>query len=811
MKTIDKIRGAATPTRFIKKNIVFIALVAIFIFALAIRILPSFDIVFSDPVKYSYDDGIYHMRLVENMLLGNHSRIYFDPFTNFPHGSYIHFTPLFDWIFAAVIWLISLGKPTLESINKIAPFIPAVMGAGIVLPVYFLCKAIFKNRATAVLAAFFAVISPVSLFRSVLGYSDHHVSEVLLSTLAILFLVLALQHGRKKQDKKFWILAVLCGFSLGLYFLAWTGATMFLFLFFCFLVFYYLLRYFFGDRQNWILWLGITIFFISFLMILPFFGHPDLFNTYMYNIVHILAFSLGTGTFFMLLIIDRLFFKKGINPKLMPLYFTLALGLFFVLLRIFSPSIFGYLVSAVKEVNTGMVEYIMARELVSEMQPASFGGLVQLFQMVLVGSLVAIAFAIYEFFKTRKPETLFLPLWLVFILLMTGVIPFWGQARFAYYLAPIFSILLAYLLSELISFGWESLQKAKELANDSPYKKYVNYGGLSIIFIAFFVLLYPFPFNLDSSFPKSLPYILQPIAYNSKLMSASKDRYDLLSWLKTNTPDPGVDYYGLYQEPGVNKETGQVNDYEYPDSSYGVLAVWDLGHMITYYSHRMAIANPFQEGIGRKNSDGSVIPGWSTFFLEKNEQTATQYLDSLKAKYVIADSASANTDGVYQHMIKWQQDNLDGFLAQDGKSIDMERYYNSMIAKLALFDGKKTNINRLDVPALSHFRLVYESATTDFSLKIDDNQDIKKYKIFEYVKGAVISGSTIPGSEVEIYINIKTNQDRDFTYKNSEIFQNERFEFTVPYAGRYTIKIGQQTKEIEVSENNILNGDIIKL
>ncbi len=811
MKTIDKIRGASIIVGFLKRNIVFIFLVAIFIFALAIRILPSWSIVFSDPVKYSYDDGIYHMRLVENMLLGGHSRIYFDPFTNFPHGSYMHFTPLFDWIFAAVVWIISLGKPTLDSINKIAPFVPAVMGAVIILPVYFLHKEIFKNKLSAILASFFVVISPVFLFRSVLGYADHHVLEVLLSTLSILFLVLALQHGRAKQDKKFWILAVLCGFSLGLYFLAWTGATMFLFLFFCFLVFYYLSQYFFGHRENWILWLGLTIFFVSFLMILPFFGHPDLFNTYMYNIVHVLAFSLGVGAFFMLLLIDRLFLEKGINPKLMPLFFAAAIILLLVSIKIFFPFLFGYLISGVKEVNTGMVEYAMARELVSEMQPSSFGGLAQGFQMVFIGSLMAIIFAVYEFVKTKKPEFLFLSIWAIFILLMTGMIPLFGQTRFAYYLAPIFSILLAYLLSEMIAFGWESLQKAKELSNDSPYKKYVNYGGLSIIFIAFFVLLYPFPFNLDSSFPKSLPYILQPVVYNSKLMPASKDRYELTTWLKNNTPDPGVDYYGFYQEPGINKETGEVNDYEYPDSSYGVLAVWDLGHMITYYGHRMAIANPFQDGIGRKKSDGSIIPGWTTFFLEKNEKTATQYLDDLKARYVIADSASANTDGIYQHMIKWQQDNLDGFLAQDGKSIDMDRYYGSMIAKLSLFDGKKTNIDGLDIPALSHFRLVYESVTTDFSLKIDDNQDIKKYKIFEYVKGAVISGSVIPGSEVEISINIKTNQGRDFTYKNSAIFQKEGFEFTVPYAGTYTIKTGRQTKEVEVLEADILNGETIKL
>lgn len=769
---------------FIKKNTVFIALVAIFIFALIVRILPSWDIVFSDPVKYSYDDGIYHMRLVENMLLGGHGRIYFDPFTNFPHGTYIHFTPLFDWIVAALIWLISLGKPTAELINKIAPFVPAVMGAVLAFPVYFLYKVTFKNKRAAILAAFFAVISPVFLFRSVLGYTDHHVLEVLLSTFAILFLVLALQRGGQKQDKKFWILAALSGLSLGLYFLAWTGAIMFLFFIFCFLVFYYLLQYLWGSRQNWVLYIGIIVFAVSFLMILPFFGHPDLFNTYMYNIVHLLAFSLGIAAFVLLLLLDKLFLKKKLNCRLMPFLFVLAIGLLLILIKIFLPALFDYLISGAKEVNTGMVEYPMARELVSEMRPASFGGLVQGFQMVFVGSLLAIVFAIYEFIKTKKPEMLLLSLWLVFMLLMTGIIPAFGQARFAYYLAPVFAILFAYLLSELFAFGWEALQKAKELPGDSPYKKYINYGGVAVIFLAFYALLYPFPFNLDASFPKSLPHILQPAAYNTKLVAASQDRYDLTAWLRDNTPDPGLDYYGFYQEPGLA-------DYQYPSQAYGILAIWDLGHMITYYSHRPAIANPFQDGIGRKSKDGTITPGWATFFLAENENTATQYLDGLKAKYVIADAASANTDGVYQQMIEWQQDNFDGYLAENGKDIDIQKYYNTMIAKLALFDGAKTGVDGQDIAALSHFRLVYESPTTAFTLKIADGQAVKEYKVFEYVKGDAIKGEAVPGTQVEASIKLKTNQGREFIYKNTAVADKTgNFEIIVPYTGEYKLKIG---------------------
>lgn len=792
---------------FIKNNIALVILAAIFVFALAIRIFPSWNIVFSDPIKYTADDGIYHMRLVENMLLGGHFpfRIYFDPYTNFPHGTYIHFTPLYDWILAFVVWIFSFGKPTIESINLVSPFVPAAMGALVVFLVYFLTKALFKNKAMALLAAFLSGTSGAFLYRSVLGNTDHHVAEVFFSTLAMLFFVFALQAGKEKRSKKLWILSALAGLSFGLYFLAWTGAVMFLFLIFCFLVLYYLIEYFLGSRQNWILQLGIIIFAVSFLMIIPFLGHPDLFHTYMYNIVHLAAFGLGFLAFIALFLLDKFFLKKNISRKLMPVFFALAIVCLLFLIKIFFPTLFDSFISGAKEINTGMSPSALARELTGEMQPVRYIGLINNFQMVFVVAMAGIAALIYFFAASRakNPEYLLLALWAVFMISMAGILPMFGQVRFVYYLAIIFSIIFSFVVIGMAKFGWQAIQESKGMPKENIYKKYVSLGGASIVLAAFYFLVYPFPFNLETSFPNGLPHILQATVFNSKLTISDQDRYDVCDWLKNNTPDPGLDYYELYKEPGLA-------DYKYPDSAYGILAVWDFGHMITYYGHRIPVANPFHQGNGRKNADGTITPGYATFFLAEDEKTATGYLDELRVKYVIADSGSANADGVYQQLIKWQQDGFDGYLAEDGKSINMARYYNSMIAKLALFDGKQASFDDYNIAALSHFRLVYESENTGFTLKIDDNKEVKRYKIFEYVRGAVIKGRAQNGSNVEISIGVKTNQERNFTYKNSFKASNGQFEFTVPYEGRYTIKIGNYSKEIEVSEQDVTTGSIIK-
>jgi len=415
-------------------------------------------------------------------------------------------------------------------------------------------------------------------------------------------------------------------------------------------------------------------------------------------------------------------------------------------------------------------------------------------------------------------------------MLMSGIIPAFGQVRFSYYLSVVFSILFGFIIIKCFEFGWQGIQKSKELEEVNPIKKYVLVGSIVVFFGAAYFLLYPFPFNAGAEFPRSLPYLLQDVLSNSKMSPAEQDRYDVCKWLRDKTPDTGVDYYALYKEPGVNKKNGKVNAYSYPESAYGILSVWDFGHMITYYAHRIPVANPFQQGIGKINEDGTVVPGYSTFFLERDEKIATGYLDQLKTKYVIADSASANSDGVYQQMIKWAQGKFDGYLDGDTKNLDLNKYYDSMVARLEIFDGRQTSFTTkvddkdrsFNIKSLSNFRLLYESNTTGFTLKIDTQNDVKSYKVFEYVKGAIIKGFATSGTKIEILTKVTTNQGRSFVYANSVVAENGKFEITVPYstgkqensditAEKYTIKIGNYSKEIEVSEKNILDGEIIQI
>ncbi|MDD4996461.1 MAG: STT3 domain-containing protein, partial [Patescibacteria group bacterium] len=293
-----------------EKIISWFLLFIIVAFSLFLRIYFPWQNVFTEPIKYAADDGVYHMRLVENMLLGGHfpHRLYYDAYTYFPYGTYIHFAPLYDWLLSAVIWVISFGNPTLILIDKIAPFYPAILGGLAVLVVYFIGKTLW-DKWVGLFSAFLMSISQPFLFRSLLGATDHHQAEVLFSNLAVLFLILAFKSEKNLRKKQFWIYSVLAGVALGLYFLAWTGALIFLFIFFVSIIIYYLVEYYLGYSRNWILVLGSVVFLITLLMIIPFSGHPDLLHSPLYNINHLGSLFLGLLAFFVLYIIGK-FVKK---------------------------------------------------------------------------------------------------------------------------------------------------------------------------------------------------------------------------------------------------------------------------------------------------------------------------------------------------------------------------------------------------------------------------------------------------------------------------------------------------------------------
>lgn len=245
--------------------------------------------------------------------------------------------------------------------------------------------------------------------------------------------------------------------------------------------------------------------------------------------------------------------------------------------------------------------------------------------------------------------------------------------------------------------------------------------------------------------------------------------------------------------------------------------------MITYYGHRIPIANPFQQGIGRIKKDGTIEAGESTFFLETDEEEVVKQLNKLKVKYVIVDYSSADIIQGMGSFIRWATED-DNIYPSKEKLKNFEKYLNTMAVRLYFKDGgnlifkKEVEGENIDVniQPLSHFRLIYESNTAVSELDENKNWPSKAIKVFEYVKGATITGNIGLEQIVTLILRVKTNQGRRFFYNfgaNSD--ENGKFSLTVPYAGIYSFFVNDGTEKelisLKVKEEDVINGNVIEI
>jgi len=188
--------------------------------SLYLRVVPPYDYVFTGEwIKFTSLDAYWQMEQVEKIVPN-----FLYHFTHFTQPILGEMT-FFHWLLSATIWCVSLGNPTPQSIDTIAAYFPAVLGALTIIPVYFLGKVMFNRVIGLIAAGLIAILPGEWLGRSSLGFTDHHVLEVLLSTTAIMFLVMAIKSQRGKWLIIYGLLSTL---FMWLYFQTWRGAVVFI-------------------------------------------------------------------------------------------------------------------------------------------------------------------------------------------------------------------------------------------------------------------------------------------------------------------------------------------------------------------------------------------------------------------------------------------------------------------------------------------------------------------------------------------------------------------------------------------------------
>ena len=672
--------------------------------ALFIRVYFLYSLVFSDEwTRFTSNDAYFQMRLVDNLLHNFPRLTNFDPYLLYPFGIRIDNIHFFNWLLAGIIWLVGLGSPTQPLIDTIAVYYPSVLAALMVIPIYFIGKALFGRWVGILSAGLIAILPGEYLGRSALGSTDYHIAETLFTTTAMMFLILAIKTAHKKgltlNNLRNWdwatirrpiIYSVLAGLFLGIYSITWIGALLFIFIISLYFVIQFTIDHLKQQSTDYLVPVGFILFLTALIIYL-------LFSQAVLYWASLLVASLIP---ILLNLVSR--FMKSKKIKLF--YYPLALaGLGAVGLVIFyviSPSLVQTALNRFSILSWGGTRTII------EMQPALFPQGTFTLRLVwgnfTTGFFLAVCLLLYLIIYKRiirkqdSAEENILLVWSLVILLATL-----AQRRFAYYFAANVALLTGYLSWVVLKFtGFEESIDRPAAAPDKikqdrtrlkkrPKKSFrfnlihlnMALGAVIVFFLAYF------------------PNIFPAIATTSQAQYAP-DRAWLssLTWLRENTPEPFGDpaaYYQLYEPPPPGEK------YQYPESAYGVMAWVDYGYWITRIAHRPANLTPGPGGgyvakfFLSQNEDSTQEIKWKTKW-EEEVIPEKAIIDKLDSRYIIIDQLTATSK--FWALANWAEKELTNFndiyyiSQENGQLVPVQlyypEYYRSMVARLYNFDGQ---------------------------------------------------------------------------------------------------------------------------
>ncbi|MDD5472609.1 MAG: oligosaccharyl transferase, archaeosortase A system-associated [Candidatus Methanoperedens sp.] len=831
-KKKDDTSKGKTEKFFTVKSLSYVILFAIFLFSFYIRGITPIKTVFQQGiVGFATDDSVFHMRLVENTIQFFPHRIFFDAFTYYPNGTPLHWGPLFDQMiaFLAIVagFVTSGGMPSQSVIDTVGAFFPAVIGALVVFPVYIIGKELLDEKAGLIGAFLIAILPGQWLSRSVLGFTDNHVAEVFYLTTMMMFFVIAI---KKAENITFdhWLkgdwealktpleYSLFAGIFFGAYLLNWTNGVFFAVVFGIFVVIQYIIDHFRGKSTEYLGIVGIIAYAVAMIMLIPYVDISIGFASGYYSLLHLAVTGGGAMVFAFLSVVSREMNKREYSGYHYLLFVsgTMLIGL--IATKILLPNFYGATVGAwnfiFKGREGGGLTIAEASPITPEMKMVWFG-----YNYYL--AYIAIVILFYYIIKKSNAEYTLVAVWSLFVLAITL-----AQNRFAYYYAVNVAILIGFLGSKILDFGdWNRFD-----SNDivECITKIRIQHVLSIILVVAVIGFLP---------AGASPYrTTMADAQWGAIQGGYYEWHDALTWMRYNTPVPELPYYSIYEKPPAGQK------YNYSKNDYGVMSWWDYGHIITYWARRIPDANPFQQGIG---GGSSHAPGASTFLIAQTEADANEVLERLGidgkpgARYVVSNAYMAYV--ILTIFADWDLTDQGYYTkiqtSQGLQAVPTMKYYDTMEAKLHIFDTNN----------LHNYRLVHESAPNPQAIYVygsDEKwfknvynvlyggnlivEDSGYAKIFEYVKGAIITGKAPANTTVIITNTIKTNIGRTIQYSQTTS-SDGTYSFTVPYstlgpipgetqfdtrpAGAYTVAAGNVSKTVDIGEKDVLEGRTVVL
>ncbi|MBN2074611.1 MAG: oligosaccharyl transferase, archaeosortase A system-associated [Dehalococcoidales bacterium] len=661
---------------------------------------PHDQVFVGDWIKFTSIDAYYHMRIIDNFTYNFPYLTHIDPFFIYLSDigvSGIHF---FDWLAAGIAWIVGLGAPTQHTIDIVGVYYPPVLAALTVIPVYFIGKALF-NRWVGVFAAGLVAILPGEYMgRSILGFTDYHVAETLFSTVAILFLILAVKSAGERRltfshfIKRDWktvvrplAFSLLASLFLGVYLITWQGGLLLVFIIALYFIIQHIINHLRNKSSDH---LGIIGFFVILLAAIIFLPQSPTRSVSIPLIIALISPPVLTG-------ISRLLSYKGIKPVYYPPILVGLGAIFLLVLYGINVGIFNAILSQFGIFSPSGSSATTTLEMQPFLSPqgifstsVAWGNYTTSFFLVpwwpIPGlGLLTLIFLIWLYAKKRIDDEL-LPLLFIWTLVMLAATL--SQRRFAYYFVVNIAILSAYASWGIV---WlvglrkipsrsdtavetvkEDTKKEKRKAAKKPFV--ITVYHINTVIAVLFVFVFIFLFNIVKA---------KEVA-SAASFAPSNGWQASLVWMKENTPEPfGTDdaYYNLYEPLPPDEE------FQYPDSAYSVTSWWDYGYWISRTAHRIPNVNPSQAS--------EPIKKVANLLLSDNETMIKESMGELGSSYMVIDYAMATTK--YWAIVTWTEESetkyIDVYyLPYEGELIPVRffypEYYNTLLVRLYNFGGE---------------------------------------------------------------------------------------------------------------------------
>ncbi|WP_136689660.1 oligosaccharyl transferase, archaeosortase A system-associated [Halorhabdus amylolytica] len=592
-------------------------------------------------ILFSGNDAWYHLRQVSYTVTNWPNTMPFDAWTEFPFGTSVsQFGTFYDQLIATAALIVGLGNPSDQLIRMVHLFAPAVFGAAIVVPTYYLGKHV-GDRIGGVIAAVLVALSGGELLRrSLVGFSDHHVAEVFFQVIAVLAILIALRVAQREKpvyelfvDRDWESLrrplgwSAIAGAALALYMSVWPPGTLLVGILGVYVTLQLPLAYLRGESPEHVGIAAGTIFGVAGLLSLASLDSVGLGMTETSLVQPGLAIAgvLWVGALSWL---ARVWDSRDLDTWQYPVTVFGSLIVGVGLVAVLLPDVFWYFVDQLlRFVGFAFNPHTGSAVTVGEVQPLPIGQADTLISWLGITPLIAgigvvLALAHQYTDDELDPAYLFVALWFVLFVAAT-----FTQQRFAYYLTVPAATMTALVVTRLFRY----LRSFSETDGVETYQLLVV-GSVVVALVVPMVFLAPTA--LDRS------------AQNGP--GGIQGWQSSLEYMETETPAVGnyggagnadqMNFYGTYE---------RTDDFEYPDGAYGVLSWWDYGHWITQEGERIPVANPFQ-GNARQAA---------SFLIAQNESQASDALEVVseettdaQTRYVMVDWKMATTHGGYPGM-----------------------------------------------------------------------------------------------------------------------------------------------------------------